>query len=92
MLTGGRVLLDGTALKARAVVKQGADGFKIDKHGNLFAAGPDGINIISPGGKLLGLISIFGRPASNCAFNEEKDTLYITANDLLLRVPVGAAR
>jgi gluconolactonase len=90
-IRSGGILLDGTLLKARAVVKQGADGFKIDKHGNIFAAGPDGINIISPTGKLLGLIRVFGRPTSNCAFNATRDTLYITANDLLLRVPVAAA-
>jgi gluconolactonase len=80
------VLLDGTALKQKATIKQGADGFKIDRYGNLFAAGPDGINIISPAGKLLGLIRIYNRPASNCAFNETKDVLYITAADLVLRV------
>jgi gluconolactonase len=85
ILSGG-VLLDGAPLKVRAAVKQGADGFKIDRFGNLFAAGPDGVNIISPSGKLLGLIRIFGRPASNCAFNETKDVLYITASDEVLRV------
>ncbi|MEO8823831.1 MAG: SMP-30/gluconolactonase/LRE family protein, partial [Ginsengibacter sp.] len=55
-LKDGHVLLDAAPLKEKATVKQGPDGFKIDKHGNLFAAGPDGINIISPEGKLLGLI------------------------------------
>lgn len=85
-IKSGRLLLDGTPLKARATVKQGADGFKIDRHGNLFAAGPDGVNIISPEGRLLGLIRIFGRPASNCAFNEGKDVLYITASDEVLKV------
>ena len=82
----GGILLDGTALKARAAVKQGADGFKIDRRGNIWSAGPDGISIISPKGKLLGLIRIYGRRAANCAFNETKDVLYITATDLLLRV------
>lgn len=85
-ITGGGVLFDGAALKAGATVKQGADGFKIDKHGNLFATGPDGVNIFSPEGKLLGLIRIFHRPASNCAFNETKDVLYITADDVVLRI------
>jgi len=85
---GGGVLLEGAALKERAQVKQGADGFKIDRNGNLFASGPDGINIISPAGKLLGLIRVFHRPASNCAFNETKDVLYITADDLVLRVKI----
>ena len=84
--TGGNVLLDGTALKAKATVKQGADGFKVDKYGNIFSSGPDGVNIISPQGKLLGLIKVYGRPASNCAFNEDKTILYITADDMVLRV------
>ena len=82
----GGVLLDGTELKAAATVKQGADGFKIDKYGNLFSAGPDGINIISPAGKLLGLIRIYDRPTSNCAFNGTKDILYITAADKVLQI------
>ena len=82
----GGVLLDGTVMKSKATVKQGADGFKVDGHGNIFSSGPDGINIISPEGKLLGLIKVHGRPTSNCAFNETKDVLYITADDLVLRV------
>ena len=85
ILSGG-VLLDGTALKQKATVKQGADGFKVDGHGNIYSAGPDGVNIISPEGKLLGLIKVYGRPTSNCAFNETKDVLYVTADDWVLRV------
>ena len=85
-IQSGGVLLDGTELKRKATVKQGADGFKIDKYGNIFSAGPDGINIISPEGKLLGLIKVYKRPTSNCAFNETKDVLYITADDLVLKI------
>ena len=85
-IESGNVLLDGTTMKERATVKQGADGFKIDKYGNIFAAGPDGVNIISPEGKLLGLIKIYDRRTANCAFNETKDILYITATDLVLKV------
>lgn len=82
----GSVLLDGTEMKEKATVKQGADGFKIDKSGNIFSAGPDGVNIISPDGRRLGLIKIFNRRASNCAFNETKDVLYITATDVIIKV------
>jgi gluconolactonase len=85
-IESGGVLLDATAMKEKAAVKGGADGFKIDKSGNIFASGPDGINIISPEGKLLGLIKIYNRPVSNCAFNQSKDVLFITADDLVLRV------
>jgi gluconolactonase len=82
----GGILLDAVPLKENASVKQGPDGFKIDKNGNLFSSGPDGINIISPDGKRLGLIKIYNRPTSNCAFNETKDVLFITADDLVLKV------
>ena len=83
--TGG-ILLDATAMKNNATIPQGADGFKIDKAGNIFSAGPDGINIISPAGKRLALIKVYNRPTSNCAFNEAKEVLYITADDLILKV------
>ena len=85
-IKSGGVLLDATEMKAKCTVKQGADGFKLDKAGNIFSAGPDGVNIISPEGKLLGLIKVYMRRTSNCAFNETKDVLYITADDLVLKV------
>ncbi|MBS1602457.1 MAG: SMP-30/gluconolactonase/LRE family protein [Bacteroidetes bacterium] len=88
-IVSGGLLLDGTALKTKAKVQQGADGFKIDRHGNLFASGPDGINIISPSGNLLGLIQVYDRRTSNCAFNETKDVLYITADDAVLRIRIS---
>jgi len=85
-IKGGGKLLDATIMKEKATVKQGADGFKIDKHGNIFSSGPDGINIISPSGELLALIKVYNRPASNCAFNETKDVLYVTADDVVLKI------
>ncbi len=85
-IISGAVLLDATNMIANATVKQGSDGFKVHKSGNIFAAGPDGINIISPAGKLLGLIKIYKRATSNCAFNETNDVLYITADDAVLKV------
>ncbi len=85
-IKSGGILLDARPLEEKATVKQKPDGFKIDKYGNIFSAGPDGINIISPGGKRLGLIRIYGRRTSNCSFGAGKDTLYITATDLVLRV------
>jgi len=85
-IQNGGVLLDGSALKEKATRKQGADGFKIDKYGNIFTSGPDGVDILSPEGKLLALIKIYNRQTSNCAFNETKDVLFITADDAVLRV------
>ncbi|MEP6683606.1 MAG: SMP-30/gluconolactonase/LRE family protein [Parafilimonas sp.] len=85
-VTSGKILLDATEMKAKAKVQQGCDGFKVDKHGNIFAAGPDGVNIISPAGKLIGLIRVYNKRASNCAFNETKDVLYVTATDMVLKI------
>jgi gluconolactonase len=82
----GGILLDAVPIKQNASHKSSPDGMKIDKHGNLFASGPDGINIISPEGNRLALIKIYNRPASNCAFNETKNVIFITADDLVLRV------
>jgi gluconolactonase len=82
----GGILLDVVPIKEKATFKSSPDGMKIDKYGNIFSTGPDGINIISPAGKRLALIKIFNRPTSNCAFNETKDVLFITADDLILKV------
>jgi len=87
VLNGG-VFIDGDPLKEQATIKQGADGFKVDKKGNLFCSGPDGINIFSPAGKRLALIRIFNQPTSNCALNENNDVLFITADSLVLRVKI----
>ncbi len=85
-ISGGGLLLDATGIKAKAKIQQGADGLKVDQHGNIFSAGPDGINIISPAGKLIGLIKVFAWKTSNCVFNETKDVLFFTADDLVFKI------
>jgi gluconolactonase len=83
-LARGRVLFDASAL-----VKQGRtgvpDGMRVDKRGNLFAAGPGGILVLTPEGKHIGTIRT-GQPTANCAFGDDGSTLYITANNQLLRI------
>lgn len=61
------------------------DGLKVDVKGNLFATGPGGVWVIDPAGKHLGTI-FTGVPTANCGFGGDGSTLYITANDQLLRV------
>jgi len=80
----GRVFFDATAL-ARAGKPGLPDGMKVDRAGNLFASGPGGIFVFSPAGKHLGTI-VTGQPTANCAFGDDGSTLYMTANDRLLRV------
>ena len=83
-LARGRVFFDASEL-----VRQGRrgvpDGMRVDQRGNLFAAGPGGILVIDPSGKHLGTIQT-GQPTANCAFGDDGSTLYITANDRLLRI------
>lgn len=85
-IVSGGILLDAIPLKNKALIKQGPDGFKLDNAGNIFSAGPDGINIISPQGKLLGLIKVFNRSCSNCVFDETKKLLFVTADDVVLKI------
>ena len=61
------------------------DGLKVDKKGNIWATGPGGIIIFSPEAKILGRIKT-GQATSNCAFDTEEKTLYMTCDDYLMRV------
>ncbi len=61
------------------------DGLKVDRAGNVWTSGPNGILIISPAGKHLGTIQT-GQPTANCGWGEDGGTLFITANNFLLRV------
>jgi gluconolactonase len=82
-IANSRVLLDATSM---VPAKKGLpDGLKIDVEGNLFATGPGGVLIITPEGKHLGTIAT-GQATSNCAFGDDGRTLYMTADDYLMRV------
>ncbi len=85
-VAGGRVFFDGTELIARTKRHGGFDGLKVDQHGNLWTTGPGGILILSPAGKHLGTL-LTGQPTANLAFGgPDGRTLFITANNLLLRI------
>ena len=61
------------------------DGLKVAKTGHLFASGPGGIYILTPGGKRLGLIAT-GKAIANCCFGEDGRTLFLTSSDMIARV------
>ena len=81
-LSNGKIFYNASNEKETDV----CDGFKIDKKGNVFAAGPGGIWIFNSSGKLIGKIKINGASASNCAFTPDEKTIFITANQYLLRI------
>lgn len=83
-LGGERVFFD--AVPRRDAKKKGScDGLKVDREGNVWATGPGGVLVISPGGKLLGVINT-NEPTGNCCWGDDGSTLYITANYFLVRV------
>jgi gluconolactonase len=55
------------------------DGVKVDKQGNVFCSGPDGIWVISSEGKYLGRLRT-PEHAANMAWGDNGYTLYITAS------------
>jgi len=83
-ISNGRVFFDATPW-VKAGRRGAPDGMKVDRSGNLFATGPGGLVVLSPDGTHLGTI-VTGQATSNCAFGDDGSTLYITADNLLLRV------
>ena len=80
-----RLLFDAEPLRAQ---RGGGlmDGLKVDARGNIWATGPGGVLILSPEGSHLGTI-LTGTSTANCCFGgADGTTLYITANNMLLRV------
>ena len=61
------------------------DGLKVDQEGNLYATGPGGLYIIDSSGKHLGTL-LTNRMTGNCSFGNDGRTLYITADEYLLRI------
>jgi gluconolactonase len=90
ILGPGRVFFDATSL-VRAGKAGLPDGLKVDRVGNLFATGPGGVLVFTPAGQHLGTIAT-GQPTANCAFGDDGATLYITANDQLLRLRLRTRR
>lgn len=87
-VASSRIFFDGSALM-KAGRHGGFDGLKVDAQGNLWTSGPGGILVISPAGKHLGSI-LTQRATANCAFGDaDHQTLYITADEALLRVRTG---
>jgi gluconolactonase len=79
----GRLLYDGTE---EATDRRGtADGMKVDRQGNIFAAGPGGVYVLSSAGSLLGWFD-FGGNVGNVAWGEDGSTLFIAANAAIYRV------
>jgi gluconolactonase len=87
-IVSGGFMMDAQPMREKATIKQGPGGLKVDNANHIYSSGPEGISILSPAGELLALIKVRDRFTSNCVFNATKDTLYITADDIILQLPV----
>jgi len=83
LLINGRIFYDAT-VEGRTD-KGSPDGLKIDREGNVFASGPGGIWVFDKKARVLGKIRI-GLSVSNCALGDDDKTLYVTADNYILRV------
>jgi gluconolactonase len=61
------------------------DGLKLDRYGNVFAAGPGGVHVFTPDGTRLGRIET-GVKTGNLAWGEDGSVLFIAANHWILRL------
>lgn len=82
-IANGRLFYDATEFVG---IEPGLpDGLKVNSNGYLFATGPGGVWIFSPDGRVLGKIKT-GEFISNCAFDNDESTLYMTADSYLLKL------
>lgn len=79
----GKLFYDATASMGK--LPGAPDGFKLDRHGNLWATGPGGVYVFTPEGKLLGRLET-GERTSNIAWGGDGSMLYITSDMYVCRV------
>jgi gluconolactonase len=79
----GEVFVDATTSHPG---EQAWDGVKVDRDGNVYAAGPGGVWIVSPEGKHLGIIEAPETPANIAWGDDDGRTLYMTARMGLYRI------
>jgi gluconolactonase len=67
------------------------DGLKVDERGDLFVSAPGGVYVVSPQGKLLGIIRPPERPANFAFGDDDGRTLYMTAPSSVYRIRLKVA-
>ncbi len=83
-IANGRVFFDTTPMFVKKLPGL-PDGIKLDLNGNVWATGPGGVFIFSPGGKHLATLAT-GVPTANLNWGGDGSTLYICANHNVCRI------
>lgn len=79
---------DGTLSNGREFAKTpNPDGLRIDSDGRVWSASRDGVNVISPEGKVLEVIPMPEQPTNLC-FSRDGKTLYVTTRTTVHKVAV----
>lgn len=63
------------------------DGMVVHSNGTVFATGPGGVWLFSPDGVVLARI-LTGRKTANCTLSADEKTLFMTAHDTLMSIPL----
>ncbi len=84
----GRVVFGPEGMKKQGL-DGGFDGMKVDRDGNLWVTGGNGVLVLSAAGDLLGHVKI-GVATANCAWGDDGSTLYITSDMYLCRIRTSA--
>lgn len=83
----GEVLFDATSYTEDRTGLP--DGMKTDSEGYIYATGPGGVFIFSPGHELIEIVRI-PNATSNCALDPDGNYLYVTADNNLIRIKLGS--
>jgi len=66
------------------------DGFRVDRHGNIFASSEDSVRVYAPDGKLVGRILVPECVSNLCFGGPRRNRLYITATTSLYAIYVNS--
>ena len=86
-LGAGKVLCE---LRQKDGGSSGGDGLTIDTAGNLYITSAMGIQVVNPGGKILGVIAFPEQPANVTFGGPDHRTLFVTARKSLYSVAMEA--
>lgn len=86
-LSNKRVLFDATQFKKDTQLEGYPDGMAVHSDGVIFATGPGGVWLFDDNGVVLARIYT-GKATANCALSSDEKTLFITAHDVVLTIPI----